>query len=287
MIVTVKKSASLQEFLLSRGFKRNRIRQLLKYGSIYVNGKSVRRYDHQLKEGDRLSIEIKKDASEILQRFKIKIIYEDKHIIVIDKPPGLLSIATEKERERTAYYILNEYLKNKNERVFIVHRLDRDTSGIMIFAKTEEAKRLLQAGWNEAEKTYICLVEGRLKEKEGIITGYLKETDTFLVYPVKSRVDSKYAATEYRVLKEGRDYSLLEVKLLTGRKNQIRVHLSAIGHPVAGDKKYGAKTDPLRRLCLHAESLSFKHPVTGKFFRLVSKSGFLEKLLGQKKGLKE
>ncbi len=265
MIVTIKKPSSLQEYLLSQGFRRNRIRQLLKYGSIYVNGKAVKRYDHPLSAGDRLSIEIKKESSkEILQRFRIRLLYEDDHIIVIDKPPGLLSIATEKEKKRTTYYILNEYLRQRGERVFIVHRIDRDTSGLMVFAKTEEAKRKLQANWHDAEKTYTALVEGRLKEKEGIITGYLKETETFLVYPSKTRIDAKYAATAYRVLKEGKDYSLLEIRLLTGRKNQIRVHLSGIGHPVAGDKKYNAKTDPCYRLCLHASRLFFKHPVTGR-----------------------
>lgn len=272
MVTKVKTPSSLQEFLLSQGFKRNRIRQLLKYGSIYVNGKVVKRYDHPLVAGDRLSIEIKKESSKkILKRFRIKLIYEDDHIIVIDKPPGLLSIATETEKQRTAYYILNEYLKQKGERVFIVHRLDRDTSGLMVFAKTEEAKRRLQSSWQEAEKTYVALVEGRLKEKEGIITGYLKETETFLVYPSKGKIDAKYAATAYRVLKEGKDYSLLEIKLLTGRKNQIRVHLSGIGHPVAGDKKYGAKTNPLKRLCLHAEGLIFRHPQSGKEMKFSSK----------------
>lgn len=265
MVIKVKRPSSLQEYLLSLGFRRNRIRQLLKYGSIYVNGKAIRRYDHSLKEGDRLSIGIKKEVSkEILQKARINLLYEDDHIIVIDKPPGLLSIATETEKKNTAYYLLNEYLKQKGQRVFIVHRLDRDTSGLMVFAKTEQAKRILQTNWQEAEKTYIALVEGRLKTKEGIITVYLKETETFLVHPSRSKIDAKYAATEYRVLKEGRDYSLLELKLLTGRKNQIRVHLSSIGHPVAGDRKYGAKTDPLKRVCLHASGLSFCHPVTGK-----------------------
>lgn len=269
---TIKKASSLQEFLLRQGFKKNRIRQLLKYGSLYVNGKVVKRYDHPLVEGDRLSIEIKKESSkEILERFRIKLIYEDDHIIVIDKPPGLLSIATETEKERTAYYIINEYLEQKGERVFIVHRLDRDTSGVMIFAKTEESKRRLQSSWQEAEKTYIALVEGRLKEKEGIITGYLKETETFLVHPSKSKIDAKYAATAYSVLKEGKGYSLLEIKLLTGRKNQIRVHLSGIGHPVAGDKKYGAKTNPLKRLCLHASSLALRHPLTGRIMKFTCK----------------
>ncbi len=269
---TVKTPSSLQEYLLKQGFKRNRIRQLLKYGSLYVNGKVVKRYDHPLVTGDRLSIEIKKEASkEILRRFRIKLLYEDDHIIVIDKPPGLLSIATETERQRTAYYIINEYLKQKNERVFIVHRLDRDTSGVMVFAKTEEAKRRLQSSWHNVEKIYLCLVEGRPEKKEGIITGYLKETETFLVHPAKGSVNAKYAVTEYRVLKEGKDYTLLEVRIVTGRKNQIRAHLSGIGHPVAGDKKYGAKTDPFKRLCLHASNLSFRHPVTGRIMRFNSK----------------
>jgi 23S rRNA pseudouridine1911/1915/1917 synthase len=275
MTVTVKTRTDLQTFLLSLGFKRNRVKKLLKFGAISVNGKRVRIYNHPLSEGDKVSIIPKKDLSkDILKRFRIKILFEDDHIIVIDKPAGLLSISTEEEKERTAYRILNEYLKAKGQRVFIVHRLDRDTSGIMVFAKTEEAKRRLQERWHETEKKYIALVEGIPEKKEGVITSKLKESKTLLVYETDSR-DAKPSATAYKVLKTAIGYSLLELKLLTGRKNQIRVHLSGIGVPVAGDKKYGAKTNPFNRLCLHAWRLSLTHPVTGKKLIFESKIPFI------------
>jgi 23S rRNA pseudouridine1911/1915/1917 synthase len=274
MTVTVKTRTDLQTFLLSLGFKRNRVKKLLKFGAISVNGKRVRIYNHPLSEGDKVSIIPKKDLSkDILKRFRIKVLFEDDHIIVIDKPAGLLSISTEEEKERTAYRILNEYLKAKGQRVFIVHRLDRDTSGIMVFAKTEEAKRRLQERWHETEKKYIALVEGIPEKKEGVITSKLKESKTLLVYETDYR-DAKPSATAYKVLKTAMGYSLLELKLLTGRKNQIRVHLSGIGVPVAGDKKYGAKTNPFNRLCLHAWRLSFSHPVTGKKLIFESKIPF-------------
>jgi len=276
MTVTVKTKTDLQGFLLSLGFKRNRIKKLLKFGAISVNGKVVKGYNHPLSEGDKVSIIPKKEqlSKDILKRFKIKILFEDDHIIVIDKPAGLLSISTEKEKERTAYRILNEYLKAKGQRVFIVHRLDRDTSGIMVFAKTEEAKRRLQEIWHETEKIYIALVEGLPEKKEGVITSKLKESKTLLVYETDTE-DAKPSATAYKVLKTAKGYSLLELKLLTGRKNQIRVHLSGIGHPVAGDKKYGAKTNPSKRLCLHAWRLSFVHPVTGEKLTFESKIPFI------------
>ncbi len=276
MTVTVKAKTDLQGFLLSIGFKRNRVKKLLKFGAVSVNGKTVRIYNHPLSEGDKVSIIPKKEhlSKDILKRFRIKILFEDDHIIVIDKPAGLLSISTEEEKERTAYRILNEYLKAKGQRVFIVHRLDRDTSGIMVFAKTEEAKRRLQERWHETEKIYIALVEGIPEKKEGVITSKLKESKTLLVYETDSR-DAKPSATAYKVLKTGMGYSLLELKLLTGRKNQIRVHLSGIGHPVAGDKKYGAKTNPVHRLSLHAWRLSFVHPVTGKKLSFESKIPFI------------
>ncbi len=274
MLIKVKKETTLQDYLIQRGFRKNRIKKLLKFGCISVNGEIIKRYDHPLSEGDRILIRRREGVAEdILKRTGIKVIYEDNDLIVIDKPSGLLSISTETEKRRTAYFILNEYLKTKDERVFIVHRLDRDTSGVMVFAKTEEAKRRLQESWGSTEKVYLAVVEGIPKKKEGFIKSYLKETKTLLVYNSRER-DSKPSVTAYRVLTSEGGYCLLECRLITGRKNQIRVHLSSIGHPVAGDKKYGARTDPAGRLLLHSWRLTFNHPSTGERLTFTSPPRF-------------
>jgi tRNA pseudouridine32 synthase/23S rRNA pseudouridine746 synthase/23S rRNA pseudouridine1911/1915/1917 synthase len=196
------------------------------------------------------------------------ILYEDDDILVVDKPSGLLTMATEKDKTRTAYYFLTDYVRKGNpksrDRIFIVHRLDRETSGILIFAKNINAKLQLQGHWEETKKKYIAIVHGVLKEKEGTITTYLAENKAHIVYSTRDTVKGKLAHTAYRVLKETKAFSLLEVDLLTGRKHQIRVHLAGIGHPVAGDKKYGKEKDGFNRLALHAKAISFNHPVTGE-----------------------
>jgi RluA family pseudouridine synthase len=206
----------------------------------------------------------------------IKVIYEDNDLIVIEKPSGLLSIASETEKIKTAYFQLNEYLRLRapeaGERIFIVHRLDQNTSGLIVFAKNEKVKRELQGRWKEVEKRYYAIVEGTPVKKEGEIESHLKETKSLMVYSTRhSDEESKLSKTKYRVLKSGREFSLLDIQLVTGRKNQIRVHLADIGHPVAGDKKYGAKIKPFSRLGLHAYLLSFKHPVTRVPLRFESK----------------
>jgi len=194
----------------------------------------------------------------------LSIIYEDQDILFVDKINGLLTVSTEKVREKTAYYLLNTYVRKGNQksrnRVFIVHRLDRDTSGILVFAKNENAKRYLQAEWQGFTKKYYAIVHGTLPQKEGIITTYLAENQAHKVYSVNDPQKGKLAKTGYKVLKESKKFSLLEIDLLTGRKNQIRVHLSEIGFPVAGDKMYGEKERGIKRLTLHAASLTFLHP---------------------------
>lgn len=259
----------LLAYLLSLGFKRTRIKQFLKYRAVSVNGKAVERHDHRLHPGDRVLLSSEKKAvSAGVPKLGIKILYEDDAVLVIDKPAGLLTIGTEKERAKTAYFQLNEYLRerdpDKRERIFIVHRLDRETSGLIVFAKTEAAKRRLQDNWDNADKRYVAVVEGVPKKNEDTIAGYLNETSTFRVYETKGSGNAKYAVTKYKILKKSREYSLLEITIETGRKHQIRVHLSGMGNPVAGDSKYGAQTDPLKRLALHAARLSFPHPFTKK-----------------------
>jgi 23S rRNA pseudouridine1911/1915/1917 synthase len=272
----VKENKDLFAYLLSLGFKRTRVKQLLKYRAVSVNGRTVERHDHQLCPGDRLLLFFEKKAvPESAPKFGIQVVYEDEAVIVIDKPSGLLTIGTEKERTKTAYFQLNEFLRSrgpeKRERIFIVHRLDRETSGLIVFAKTETAKRRLQENWNDADKQYLAVVEGVPKEKEGTISGYLGETGTLRVYEARRPEKAKYSVTRYKVLKSSREHSLLEIELGTGRKHQIRVHFSSLGHPVAGDKKYGAETDPLKRLALHAHRLSFPHPLTKRLMSFESK----------------
>jgi 23S rRNA pseudouridine1911/1915/1917 synthase len=272
----VKQDNDLFAYLLSLGFKRARVKQLLKYKAISVNGRPIERHDHQLHPGDRLVLSFEKKAvPESAPKFGVQIVYEDETVIVIDKPAGLLTIGTENERTKTAYFQLNEFLKGrkpeKRERIFIVHRLDRETSGLIVFAKTETAKRRLQENWSDVDKRYLAVVEGVPKEKEGTISGYLGETSTLRVFAARGPEKAKYSVTKYKVLKSSRENSLLEIELGTGRKHQIRVHLSGLGHPVAGDRKYGAGTDPLKRLALHAHHLSFPHPLTKRLMTFESK----------------
>jgi len=205
----------------------------------------------------------------------MEILYEDKDILVINKPAGLLTMDTDAKKTATAYYILTDYVrkgcyKSKN-RVFIVHRLDMWTSGVLIFAKNEPAKLCLQSQWKETEKKYLAVVYGHLAEKTGTITSYLAENKAYMVYSTTDTEKGKLAQTAYRVLKETKNFSLLEIDLLTGRKNQIRVHLADKGHPVVGDRKYGKGDDGYRRLALHSKSISFTHPVTGRRLTIEAK----------------
>lgn len=194
----------------------------------------------------------------------LSILHEDRDILVVDKVSGLLTVGTERIRENTAYFLLNDYVRKGNpksrHRIFIVHRLDRDTSGVIVFAKSESAKRHLQAEWQGFQKTYYAVVRGTLPEKEGLISSYLAENSAHKMYSVSDPRKGKLAKTKYRVLEESALHSLLEIELLTGRKNQIRVHLADAGCPVAGDKKYGGKQTGAKRLMLHSASLTLVHP---------------------------
>src|SRR5918995_7083410 len=194
------------------------------------------------------------------------LLYEDTDIVVVNKPAGLLTIATDSEKTRTAYFILTDYVRKghrrSRNRIFIVHRLDRETSGILMFAKTIEAKLSLQQHWDTAEKKYLAVVHGSLEKETEIISSYLLENKAHLVYSTSDRSKGRLARTAYRVLKQTEDFALLEVDLLTGRKHQIRVHLADIGHPIVGDTKYGKENKGYRRLALHAYSISVTHPFT-------------------------
>ena len=206
----------------------------------------------------------------------LTILYEDRDILVVDKASGLLTVSTDKVKENTAYYLLTKYVRKGNQksrhRVFIVHRLDRDTSGVLVFSKNENAKRYLQEEWPRFHKMYYAVVHGRLPEKQGVITSYLAEHRGHRMYSVDDPARGKLSKTGYRVLRESRKYSLLEIDLLTGRKNQIRVHLSDKGCPVAGDKKYGVKKAGIKRLTLHAASIAIVHPHSKEKMTFTAKS---------------
>lgn len=201
-----------------------------------------------------------------MKKERLKIIYEDKDMIVVDKKHNLLTVGTIKEKERTLYHKVLEFEKTKNHKIFIVHRLDKDTSGLVIFAKNEKMKYLLQNNWEKAKRCYIAVVEGKTDSK-GTIKSYLKENKAFISY---SSNEGKLAITEYKKLNESKSYSLLDINILTGRKNQIRVHMNDIGNPIIGDKKYGSKTNPLNRLGLHAYLIEFNHPITNKLMHFES-----------------
>ena len=257
----VKENEILIEFLKKTfsNLSKNSVKSLLHNEKVFVNGNMTTKYNYELNIGD--VVEIREKVAK-----NIDIIYEDKDIIVINKPSGLLTVATEKEKNKTAYHLVMEYLKkkNKNNRIFIIHRLDKDASGIIMFAKNERAKHLYQDNWNDIVKKrcYYAVIDGKMQNKEGTIKSYLKENGN-MVYSVKDR-SGKLAITEYKVLKERKNISLLDINLKTGRKNQIRVHMKENKTPILGDLKYGEKSKLINRLALHAYKLELINPVTKK-----------------------
>lgn len=209
----------------------------------------------------------------------MSILHEDKEILVVVKPAGLLTIGTERDKTRTAHYLLNDYVRKgdpkSRNRVYVVHRLDQDTSGILLFARSEAAKIFLQEHWESTDKYYLAIVHGHLTPQEGTISSYLAENAAQRVYSTPDAAQGKFSSTEYKVLQESRKgFSLVEIHLLTGRKHQIRVHFAEKGHPVVGDKKYGNHDPVANRLALHARTLSFTHPFNGR--RLTFDTGMPE-----------
>lgn len=271
---TVTENTTLLPFLLAcfSGKSRNHVKGLLKRGQILVDGKASTDFSLELKPGQRVYALLEQSKAEAPPPFPI--IYEDEDIIVVDKPAGMLSVATDRESQNTAYHIVTEYMKSKARpgRVFIVHRLDRDTSGVLLLAKNEDAKNILQESWEASAKKrgYTALVEGRVLSAEGRIESWLLQTKTLLVYSSDRPGDGKQAITNYRLIRASDSYSMLEITLETGRKNQIRVHMNDIGHPVVGDKKYGASSNPLGRLGLHASALIIRHPKSGEELQFLS-----------------
>lgn len=255
--------------------KRKQVRTWLKFQAVTVNGRPVSQFNHPLVRGDIVAIRADRFAiPKTVLPSGIKICFEDASIIVIDKPANLLSIATETEQEKTAYFQLTEYLRRGNEmsrdRVWIVHRLDRETSGLMVFAKSPQAKAALQTGWEKAVKRYEAVVEGKLKSESGVLASDLDESHPLRVYSAPPSESTRHAVTHYRVLARREWRTLVELTLETGRRHQIRVQLADAGCPIVGDEKYGAKSDPAKRLGLHACGLRFPHPETGREMKFES-----------------
>lgn len=266
----VEKEILLLEFLYQniKEKSKNNIKSLLKNGQIFVNSKKQTKFNFLLKKGDEITVRLKR----IEYAFPLFILYEDDSLIAIEKPAGLLTIATENEKEKTAYHAVKKYLCQKGQKVFIVHRLDRDTSGILLFAKNEKMKIMLQKHWNAItlKRGYIAIIEGHIKPDFGTIRSFLKEEKNQTVHSTKNEMDGKLAITRYKTKLKSEEYSLLEIFLDTGRKNQIRVHMSEAGHPIIGDQKYFSEKNPIHRLGLHSHILEFIHPFTKKVIRLES-----------------
>lgn len=235
-------------------YSKNKIKSFFKYKKISINNNIVTRLPTIVNVDDLITINL-----EIKEELPFDIIYEDNEIIVINKKAGLLTIGTIYENEVTLYRMVREYASKNRFQVFVVHRLDRETSGIVMFAKSERMKRLYQDNWNElvTKRGYIAIVEGKIEE-DGCIENLLYEENNTFVHSSKI---GKKAITNYKILNSNKEYTLLDINIETGRKNQIRVHMSELGHPVVGDKKYGSKCDPIHRMALHAYCLEIRHPI--------------------------
>ena len=271
LIFTANSDQKLQDFLAEKfaGKSRTALKSMLAHRRISVNGEITTAYDHPLHAGDRIAINRGKVAAE-LKHPMLRIVFEDQHIIVIDKRNGLLSMGTDKERDKTAYSILSRHVKMEDpaNRIFIVHRLDRETSGLMIFAKSEKVKHRLQEEWQRIvlDRKYIAVVDGVLPNNEAVIDAPLAENRNRKMFVSRTPEEDNAvdAVTRYRVLRSRGGRSLVELSLETGRKNQIRAHLEYMGCPVAGDKKYSSRSTDAGRVCLHAYKLALYHPVTGE-----------------------
>jgi 23S rRNA pseudouridine1911/1915/1917 synthase len=280
MKLTVKENAALLDYLLKATgvASKSKIREWLSHGSVWVDGKVVKRGDVSLAAGQTIEIKRQADKKTLSQQRKaaspFPLLYEDRHLIAMEKPPGLLSISTEREKTKTFFKAVAAYVENVSngrDKVFIVHRLDREVSGVMLFAKSEEVKEELQENWGDTEKYYLALVEGHPKEPEGLIENWIRENNAQISYVCpEGTPGAQFASTQYRVLKSFPRHSMLEVKIETGRKHQIRVHMAGLGCPIVGDKKYGAQGSPIKRLGLHAHRLSFTHPIKDERIHLES-----------------
>ena len=271
----VESDGILLDFLLAtlKDKSRTTIKSYLSHRQVAINDMPTSQFNAPLHCGDRVTINFT-TGYKIFRHRRLRIIFEDEFLIVVDKGYGLLSMATKNEKTETAYRIVSDYVKTNDPEghIFIVHRLDRDTSGVMIFAKRQRIQELLQRNWNDAviERKYMAVVEGCVEPQEGEVKSYLKENAAMQVYSTQNPEEGQLAITRYKTVAGNGRFSLLEVQLETGRKNQIRVHMHDLGHPIIGDRKYGSECNPIGRVALHAASLRFKHPITGQMLHFES-----------------
>lgn len=274
-IYTVKEPATILTFiqLIHSGKSRTAVKSMLKHRQVAINDVQVTIDTTPVLAGDVVTINTG-FVPEKLTSSLLRVVYDDDYLIVIDKKAGLLSVGTEREREQTAYNILKDHVKTAGEqhKIFVLHRLDRDTSGVMMFAKNKEIQEQMQRNWNDVvtDRRYVLVVSGKVEREEGQITTWLTEGNTFETMSSYAPNGGQRSTTYYRVLRRASQYTMLEATLDTGRKNQIRVHMKDLGHSIVGDKKYGGVKSPFERLGLHAHILEFVHPVTGKTHRFES-----------------
>lgn len=266
----VERGHTLLAFLLEQlpGKGRSTLKAVLRDRQVFIDGQPVSQFDQPLVPGSLVAVHWDREPTRKQPaRSGLNILFEDADLIVIDKPSGLLTVATDVEKRKTAYSLLSDHVKleDPDNKIFVVHRLDRETSGLLLFAKNSAVKHQIQETWETMvnQRTYVGVVEGVVEPAEGTIVSWLAETTAFRVYSVPNAQAGKKAITHYRKIGGNDRYSILQINLETGRKHQIRVHMQDLGHPIVGDKKYGSTCNPIRRVALHAQVLAFTHPRTG------------------------
>lgn len=267
-IFRVKEETPLLDFIQQslQGISRSKAKAILQGGGVRVERKNITQFDYPLKPGMMVEISKRKKGVQLVSKF-VKLVYEDRHICVVEKSVGILSMATD-HHQFCVKTVLDDYFHKSRQRctAHVVHRLDRDTSGLLVYAKTIEAEQILEHNWRQivTDRRYVALASGRMEQEHGTISSWLKDNKAYFTYSSPVDNGGKYAVTHFRTLRTTDKHSLVELKLETGRKNQIRVHLQDLRHPVCGDIKYGNGDDPCGRLCLHAFRLDFYHPITGE-----------------------
>lgn len=272
----VKYNQRLIDFLIETfpGKSRNNIKTLLAKKVILVDGAPVSQFDFEVVKGDIIQISPVSVSSTKQKASKLKILFEDDNYLVINKPAGLLSVASDKEKTITAYRLCMDYVRTQDvhNRIFVTHRIDKETSGVLLFTKNEKLRNLLQDNWNDLvkDREYIALIEGQMDKDEGTIISWLRESSTNLMYSASKKGDGQKAITKYKCLEKNEKYSLLDVHIETGRKNQIRVHFKEKGHPIVGDEKYQSTLSPINRLGLHAKKLVITNPLDNNILTFVA-----------------
>lgn len=267
----VRKEVELMPFLMKAldGISRNKAKSILSGGGMRVNRRIVKQFDLVLKPGDVVEISKRKPREELNNKF-VSLVYEDAQIVVVEKKPGILSMGTS-QQVYSVKTVLDEYFRRTHQKctAHVVHRLDRDTSGLLVYAKTIEAEQILEHHWHNivTDRRYVALTSGQPRQKQGVVESWLKDNKAYITFSSPVDNGGKFARTHYKVVRSNAHYSLVELKLETGRKNQIRVHLQDLGSPVCGDEKYGNGDNPIGRLALHAFRLNFYHPITNELLR--------------------